>query len=37
MVVGVVGLATGHEQNGLIALASGGGAVIVIVRSPGRR
>ncbi len=37
MVVGVVGLATGHEQSGFIALAFGGGAVIVVVRSLGRR
>jgi hypothetical protein len=36
-VLGVVGLATGHEHSGLIALAFGGGAVIVIVGSLNRR
>jgi hypothetical protein len=36
-VLGVVGLATGHERSGLIALAFGGGAVIVIVGSLNRR
>jgi hypothetical protein len=30
-VLGVVGLATGHERNGLIALVFGGPAVIVMV------
>jgi hypothetical protein len=37
-VLGVVGLATGHERSGLIALVFGGFAVIVIVaRLAGRR
>ncbi len=36
-VLGVVGLATGHERSGLIALAFGGGAVIVIVGALNRR
>lgn len=37
-VLGVVGLATGHERNGLIALVIGGPAVIALVtRLAGRR
>jgi hypothetical protein len=36
-VLGVVGLATGHERSGLIALAFGGGAVIVIAGAWNRR
>jgi hypothetical protein len=37
-VLGVVGLATGHERSGLIALALGGGVVIVVAgRLAGRR
>jgi hypothetical protein len=37
-VLGVVGLATGHEHSGLVALVIGGPAVIVIVaRLVGRR
>jgi len=37
-VLGVVGLATGHERSGLIALVIGGPAVIFIVaRMAGRR
>jgi hypothetical protein len=36
--LGVVGVATGHERNGLIALVIGGPAVIAIVtRLAGRR
>jgi hypothetical protein len=37
-VLGVVGLATGHEDSGLVALVIGGPMVIVIVaRLAGRR
>jgi hypothetical protein len=37
-VLGIVGLATGHERSGLIALVIGGPAVIFIVaRLAGRR
>jgi hypothetical protein len=37
-VLGVVGLATGHERSGLIALVIGGPALIFIVaRLAGRR
>jgi hypothetical protein len=37
-VLGVVGLATGHEASGLVALVIGGPMVIVIVaRLAGRR
>lgn len=37
-VLGVVGLATGHERSGIIALVLGGGVVIVVAgRLAGRR
>jgi hypothetical protein len=37
-VLGVIGLATGHEGTGLVALVIGGPAVIVIIaRLAGRR
>ncbi len=37
-VLGVVGVATGHERSGLLAVVFGGGVVITIVaRLTGRR
>jgi hypothetical protein len=36
-VLGIVGLATGHERSGLVALVIGGPAVIVIVARLARR